>query len=66
MGTNIFWYQSFGGVSDPKYPKIVMFVFVILRICIFVHVFVFWVLEKAKRFAPFLIMIGFVLGFVNF
>ena len=51
METNIFGYQSFGGILDPKYPKNVIFVFAILSISIFVlvfvFVFVFGVLEKS-------------------
>ena len=62
METNIFGYQSFGGILDPKYPKNVIFVFAVLSISIFVIVFIFGVLEN-QIFVLFPMIFGFVLGF---
>ena len=42
IGYKCIWVPKLLGVSDPKYPKIVIFLFAILRICIvFVNISTF-------------------------
>ena len=48
LGTNMFGYQSFGGVFDPKHKQIAIFGFVILRIGIFVFGFGFGDSDKTS------------------
>ena len=48
LGTNMFGYQSFGGVFDPKHKQIAIFGFVILTIGIFVFGFGFGDSDKTS------------------